>query len=141
MGKKKEKKKGEYTVSMDMTPMIDVVFQLLIFFLVTLKPQDVIGRLDVFRPQAESTPPATPPEMLRVSIHKNHRYMLDQRWMTMNALEQNLTAAAKRSRTQTVIIQCAEASEHGGLMAVLDICAKVGLSNLSVVTLPPSPGA
>ena len=35
---------------LEMTPMIDVVFQLLIYFIVTTKPIDVITNLDVFRP-------------------------------------------------------------------------------------------
>ena len=35
---------------LSMTPMVDVVFQLLIYFIVTIKPIDVITNLDVFRP-------------------------------------------------------------------------------------------
>ena len=35
---------------LEMTPMIDVVFQLLIYFIVTIKPIDVVTNLDVFRP-------------------------------------------------------------------------------------------
>ena len=48
-----------------MTPMIDVVFQLLIYFVVTIKPVDVSAHLDVFRPAADSPPKesATPPKI------------------------------------------------------------------------------
>ena len=137
---KRRKRETEHTVSMDMTPMIDVVFQLLIFFLVTLKPIDVIGRLDVFRPQADpnARTDVPPDEMLRITVHENNRFMLNQRWMTLSALEQNLANAAVRSVKQTVLVQCSERSSHASLIAVLDLCAKVKLVNLSVVTLPPS---
>ena len=37
-----------------MTPMIDVVFQLLIYFIVTIQPVDVLANLDVFRPSPEA---------------------------------------------------------------------------------------
>ena len=41
---------------LEMTPMIDVVFQLLIYFIVTIKPVDVVTNLDVFRPAPEIMP-------------------------------------------------------------------------------------
>ena len=40
-----------------MTPMIDVVFQLLIYFIVTIKPIDVVTNLDVFRPAPDKSAP------------------------------------------------------------------------------------
>ena len=45
---------------LDMTPMIDCVFQLLIFFLVTMKFEDIIAHLDVYRPSPD--PNAPPPK-------------------------------------------------------------------------------
>ena len=44
---------------LEMTPMIDVVFQLLIYFIVTTKPVDVITNLDVFRPAPDPNAPSS----------------------------------------------------------------------------------
>jgi len=56
---KRERAKGE-AVKLEMTPMIDVVFQLLIFFIVTLKQEDILSHLDVSRPAPD--PNAKPEE-------------------------------------------------------------------------------
>ena len=54
-----------------MTPMIDVVFQLLIYFLVTFTTPDVLAHLDISRPAPDpsQTEQRTPPKMIRVNIY------------------------------------------------------------------------
>ena len=47
-GESKVKKTRE-DPKLEMTPMIDVVFQLLIFFIVTLQQEDILAHLDVLR--------------------------------------------------------------------------------------------
>ncbi len=125
---------------LDLTPMIDVVFQLLIFFLVTFKEPEIIGRLDVFRPAPDpnATPENQVDDMVRLTVLRGNRYMLNQRPMTLVTIERNLENIAKRGTDQTILIQCAEASRHDSLVRLLDLCAKQGLTNLSVVTLPPA---
>jgi biopolymer transport protein ExbD len=134
--KKRREKSGAATL--DLTPMIDVVFQLLIFFVVTLKPIDVIGQLDVFRPapDPQARPEQKLDDMIRITVLQNHRFMLNQRSMSLAIMRKNLEMAAARSKTQTILIQCSELSVHNSLVAVLDLCAEVGLTNISVFTLP-----
>ena len=71
--KKGERNMGE-AAKLEMTPMIDVVFQLLIFFIVTLKVEDIYSHLDVSRPAPD--PKAKPEEkvddLLTVTIY-NHK--------------------------------------------------------------------
>ncbi len=138
MAKKSRSRRSDLKAELDLTPMIDVVFQLLIFFIVTMKPIDLIGRLDVFRPapDANAKPELKLDNMLRITVLQNNRFMLNQRSMSLVTLEQNLQMAGTRSKTQTILVQCSELSSHGSLVQVLDLCAKVGLTNLSVVTLP-----
>ena len=68
---KRERRISESPAELNMTAMIDVVFQLLIFFLVTQKPQDTLANLDVFRPSPEKKQEQlqTPPKMIRVQIY------------------------------------------------------------------------
>ena len=66
MAKKKERVKSE-GVALDMTPMIDVVFQLIIFFVVTLKQEDILSHLDAMAPSPDSkAAPAEKIEMLTI---------------------------------------------------------------------------
>ena len=58
---------------LEMTPMIDVVFQLLIYLIVTIKPIDVITNLDVFRPAPDKNAPkdTPPPNLVRIGVYQD----------------------------------------------------------------------
>lgn len=120
----------------EMTPMIDVVFQLLIYFVVTIKPVDVSAHLDVFRPSGRPPPSdkPPPPKMLRIQIFKG-ALVLNDRSVDLPRLTQVLIKLGKLSSTQTVMIMCARDSRHEDLIDVLDRCSKAGLTNLSVVSM------
>ncbi len=122
-------------MEVSMTPMIDVVFQLLIYFLVTFTTPDVLAHLDISRPAPDSsqTEQRTPPKMIRVNIYADG-YSLNGRAVSKDELERILTRLASFSTSQTVLITCAGESEHARLVDVLDICAGSGLNKLSVVS-------
>jgi biopolymer transport protein ExbD len=136
MAAKKRKRREAVTCEIQMTPMIDVVFQLLIYFIVTIKPIDVAAHLDVFRPAAGQPPKEgeEPPKMIQIQVFQGALIMND-RSVTLETMSEILEKLASLSKTQTVMIQCARDSKHDMLIKVLDRCAKVGLSNLSVVTM------
>jgi len=120
----------------EMTPMIDVVFQLLVYFVVTIQPVDVAAHLDVFRPSASAPPKEQkePPKMLRVQIYPAGVLLINDKSVTIDALATYLGKLAAFSKTQTVMIMCSRDSDHKDLIAVLDRCARVGLNNLSVLS-------
>lgn len=122
-------------MEVSMTPMIDVVFQLLIYFLVTFTTPDVLAHLDISRPAPDSsqTEQRTPPKMIRVNIYEDG-FSLNGRAVSKDELERILTRLAGFSTSQTVLITCAGGSEHSMLVDVLDICAGAGLNKLSVVS-------
>lgn len=133
----KKKKKDSGAAELEMTPMIDVVFQLLIYFIVTMKPMDIAAHLDVFSPSAppppeKETPP--PPEMIRIMIFSDG-LVVNDRAVTIASLRTILQSLAAISTEQTIMINCAADSEHSQLVEVLDSCARVGLTNLSILTM------
>ena len=96
-----------------MTPMIDVVFQLLVYFVVTIKPVDVSAHLDVFRPSASRPPEdvSEPPKMIKIEIFPN-ALVMNGRTVEVHTLAQILRKLGAISATQTVMIMCGAASEH-----------------------------
>ncbi len=118
-----------------MTPMIDVVFQLLIYFVVTMQPVDVVAHLDVFRPSPESTKekPEQPPKMIRIAVYADG-FTINDRPVTLNDLDNLMTKLASFDTSQTIMIMCTAESQHERLVQVLDLCSKAGLTNLSVVS-------
>jgi biopolymer transport protein ExbD len=125
--------KGEAPV-LDMTPMIDCVFQLLIFFIISLKPEDVIAHLDVNRPAGDASATTQKIDILQVGIYAEG-YTLNDRTVSYATLEGMLVRLSNISKTQTVVIKCALESPHKMLVEVLDLCSKLGLKNLSVMSM------
>lgn len=115
--------------------MIDVAFQLLSFFIITVKPVDVVANLNVFRPSTDQAPPSNvkPASMIRIQVFPEG-YVINDRDVSINQLESLLVRLAAIDKSQTILIMCANASPHEKLVEVLDLCAKVGLTNLSVVS-------
>ncbi len=120
---------------LNMTAMIDVVFQLLIFFLVTQKPIDTMANLDVSRPSPEKKQEQmeTPPNMIRIQIYPDG-FTMNDRPVQLSQMEGLMARLAGIDRNQTIMIMCTALSKHEDLVRVLDLCAKTGLVNLSVVS-------
>ncbi|MFO7535611.1 MAG: biopolymer transporter ExbD [Kiritimatiellia bacterium] len=121
---------------LDMTPMIDCVFQLLIFFLVSMKFEDIIAHLDVYRPAPD--PQAVPQEkvddLVTIGIFVDG-YTINDKPMGLESLDRMLGKLAGYSKTQTILIKCAPDSPHERLIQLLDLCSKNKLQNLSVLSM------
>ena len=130
----RKKNKGE-AAKLEMTPMIDVVFQLLIFFIVTLKQQDILAHLDVFRPKPDSKPPPEEiKDMLEIMI-SSEGYWMNGSLIPFGSMDRRISKLAKYSKDMPVIIKCTLDSPHKYLIKTLDSCSKAGLSKISVFTM------
>ena len=119
---------------LNLTAMIDVAFQLLSFFLISSHPVDVLTNLDVFRPQAEkASQESSPAKVIRVTVFPDG-FTINDRGVDSKALASLLGKLADLDKTQTVLIQVLNQSPHGKLIELLDICTKLGLNNLSVIS-------
>lgn len=134
--KRKRRRQGIIEAELAMTPMIDIVFQLLIYFILTFEIQDVMAHLDVFRPAPDAEPreQMETPNVLQVVIYEDG-YTVNDRQMRLPAIERTLGRLAALDPNQTVLIMATAHSRHENLIEILDLCAKVGLKNLSVVSM------
>jgi len=131
---RKRRKSSFQAGELNLTAMIDVAFQLLSFFLVTAHPVDVLTNLDVFRPMAEKASQDTSPaKVIRVTVFPDG-FTINDRAVDSRQLTGLLGKLADLDKTQTVLIQCLNESPHGKLIELLDICSKLGLVNLSVIS-------
>jgi len=121
---------------LEMTPMIDVVFQLLIFFIVTLKQEDILSHLDVSRPSTDKTrPPDTPvDDLLTIEVYRDG-FIMQGRRMPLGTLARRLKKLSDYSKDVPVIIKCTKDSPHGNLIKLLNVCARAELHNLSVFSM------
>jgi len=131
---RKRKRNAFNAGELNLTAMIDVAFQLLAFFIITVRPVDVMATLTVYRPSpVDITTPVSQPPMVRIQILPDG-LAINDRDVTAAELNVLLLELAKIDKVQTVLLLCADAAPHKRLVEVLDTCAKVGLSNLSVVS-------
>ena len=135
-------RKPQENPQLDMTPMIDVVFELIIFFVVTIKQEDVFSKLNCNRP-APATGQATEKDDITVNIEIGRRYdgspqgviLYNKREVKRTELDAALRDIARTSTKTPVIVKCTGDSPHKALVDVLDICYHNKLFSVSVFTL------
>jgi biopolymer transport protein ExbD len=131
----RRRKREDQNPQLEMTPMIDVVFQLLIFFIVTLKQEDILSRLVASRPAPD--PNAVPdkhPDLINIDVHRGG-YIFRGKPLTLDGLDRQIERYSEISKKANVIIRCTADSPHKFLVQVLDICNKHGMMNLSIFSL------
>ncbi len=135
-------RKPQDNPQLDMTPMIDVVFELIIFFVVTIKQEDLFTKLNVNRPAPSSSSSSSSDEVT-CNIEIGRRYdgspqgviLYNKREVKRQELDSCLKEIARTSKKTPIIIKAEERSPHKVLVDVLDICYKNELYSVSVFSL------
>ena len=133
-------RKSQENPQLDMTPMIDVVFELIIFFVVTIQQEDIFTRLNANRP-APSTSSSSNESDTTVTIEigrgpdANGTLVYNKRVVNRSELNQNLREVARTSKKTPIVIKCASESPHKALVDALDICYRNQLYSVSIFTL------
>ena len=133
-------RKAQENPALDMTPMIDVVFELIIFFVVTIKSEDLFSRLNANRPAPSSGSSSNESDTtVTIEIGRgrdaNGVLVYNKREVRRSELDQNLREVARTSKKTPIIVKCAEDSPHKALVDVLDICYRNELFSVSIFTL------
>lgn len=131
---KKKGKKGQGKIEVPMASMIDVVFLLLIYFIVTHKEQLSEAHLAVNLPSGGSSKPAPEARLLEITVRPG-AIALRGKLMTEQQLTETLTRFGKTDPGQTVLIKVHSKAQTGRLVTVLDICKAANLTELNVVSL------
>ena len=139
-------RKPQENPQLDMTPMIDVVFELIIFFVVTIKQEDIFSKLNVNRPApASSKSESDNDEPCKIEVGKNARnknqgvYVINGKEMKLSEVDEYLktTVAGKSKKPEEtpIVIRCENQSPHKALVDLLDRCYKYRLFSLSVFSM------
>ena len=134
-------RKSQENPALDMTPMIDVVFELIIFFVVTIKQEDLFTRLNANRPAPSSGKSDSNESDTTVTIEigrgrdANGILVYNRREVRRSELDQNLREVARTSKKTPIIIKCTEDSPHKALVDALDICYRNELFSVSIFTM------
>lgn len=129
-------RRGAESIELNMTAMCDVIFQLLIYLILTASPPIVYASLAVNRPAPDKDAPPRPPtlQMVEIMVLKDEVTVLGKK-VTSATLKTTCRDLAAMDTNQTVIIKCAWDSPHEKLVEVLDTCSSNKLANLSVMSM------
>lgn len=114
----------------NMTPMLDVVFIMLIFFIVTSSFTKEAG-IDVQRPKAD-TAEVKEHGNLVVAITQGGEIWIDRRRVDIRAVQANLERLHSQNPKGTVVIQADQGSTNGLLVRVMDAARKAGIYDVSI---------
>ncbi len=116
--------------AIDITPMLDVVFILLIFFIVTATFIKETG-IDVNRPEAETAVKKEKANIL-IAINKNNEIWIDRRMVDISSVRPNIERLHAENPQGSVIIQADKESVMNTLIQVMDAARQAGVYNIAI---------
>lgn len=129
------RKQKRAAVEINMAPLIDMVFILLIFFLVTTSFVKETG-IDVNRPAAQTAVTKSKAAIL-IGINTENRIFMDKREIDIRAVRANVERALAENPEGAVIIVADKASQTGTAINVMDGCRLAGALNVSLAASLP----
>jgi len=114
----------------NLTPMLDVVFIMLIFFIVTATFIKEAG-IDVNRPDATTATPQEQANIL-IAITSRNEVWIDRRPVNINAVRANIERLHAENPKGTVVIQADKESNTDTLIQVMDASRSAGVYNISI---------
>ncbi|OQY17284.1 MAG: biopolymer transporter ExbD [Desulfobacteraceae bacterium 4572_35.1] len=127
----KRKKRDEIRV--ELTSMVDVVFLLLIFFMISttfVEPQGIEVKL----PGANAQQINKTPDEVKVYLEKSGRIHLDDHLISFTDLRAHLAGYAERAPTTTFVILADKRALHGRVVEIMDAARAAGFLKLAIAT-------
>ena len=115
----------------NLTPMLDVVFIMLIFFIVTASFIKEAG-IDVNRPDAPMTQSKPEDSNILVMINANDEIWIDRRLIDPRAVRANIERMHAENPEGSVVIQANKSSTNKMLVQVMDAARMAGVYNISI---------
>jgi biopolymer transport protein ExbD len=126
----------------NLTPLIDIVFLLLVFFMLTSHfVRDEVLNIDL--PEADSGEALDAPQQIEVLITEEGTYSINSQIVTLEALETILSDKIKDQKEKVVRIRGDKNVDLGIAIGAFDAARKAGASGVDIVTIenPSAPKA
>lgn len=126
----RNRNREEEDASIDMTPMLDIVFIMLIFFIVTTSFVKEAG-IQVNKPEANQAN-KEPSANIFIAIRDTGEVWMDKRQVDVERVAANLERMLAEQPTDIVVIQADKESEHGRVVEVMDQVKEAGIDKISI---------
>lgn len=129
------RKKTRDVIAMDITPLVDVVFLLLIFFMLSTT-FIVSPGIRINLPEAKAESIRKEGREVRIKLDVTGKIYVNEHAMSPEALEAHLAQTAAGDRDTLVIIEADEQSMHRFVVEVMDKAKNAGLNRMAIATRP-----
>ncbi len=119
----------------NVTPMVDLYLVLLLIFII-MTTAGVQG-VKVNLPRGSNAPALGGPKSRAITVNNEGRIFLDTVPVTLDQLEQKLAEHKAAQPDFPVVIRGDRATQYQGIMDVLDVVGRVGLTQIGLATQPP----
>jgi biopolymer transport protein ExbD len=120
----------EDEAAVDMTPMLDIVFIMLIFFIVTTSFVKEAG-IEVNKPKAAQATNKKNANIF-IAIRGNGEIWMDKRQVDVERVSANIERLLAEQPTEIVIIQADKDAKHGVVVKVMDQIKATGDLKISI---------
>ena len=131
-------KKPQENPQLDMTPMIDVVFELIIFFVVTLtqcQAKDETIKLEDGRHGIELTPEELPPSHMVVDVARTGRISMGDITLTPEQIGQRVKERKRKFGEFPGLIRADYRARHEAVARVMNACTANGIWKISFIAV------
>jgi len=129
-------------VDLNITPLIDIVFLLLIFFMVSTTFQKE-SQLRVQLPEAAEQTQTDPNEPVEITISAEGQFAIGGRKLSQSDLATVIDALGRvvgDNRDQPIVVRADSRTPHQAVVRAMDAASKLGLNRLSIATAHQSDG-
>jgi biopolymer transport protein ExbD len=119
--------------ALNLTSMTDIVFLMLIFFMLATTMEKPEGSLGIELPSASSSDEAPPREIV-IHVLEDGGIVLDGTLLDGEALRARLAEMGRTAPATPVTIRGHKLARHQAIVSVMDACGAAGLHNLAVGT-------
>jgi biopolymer transport protein ExbD len=130
----RNRRNSDYGV--DLTPLVDVVFMLLLFFMVTTS-FNVSTSLKLELPTSHSTVKEQQIKEVKVQIDADDQIYVQDEKVSDDDLRRRILNISKGDPNMRVVIQADANSRHKRLVLVLDTLRELGMGKVGIATVPP----
>lgn len=127
--------------SINLTPMLDIVFNLIIFFVVGTRFVGAESKLPVQVPAVSEAGKLAPAvEKYVVNVYRDGKVSLNDRFLTTGQLCQELTAVRTRCPGLSVIVRGDGEGSFQNVASVLNACRQAGVADMGISVRLPGKG-
>jgi biopolymer transport protein ExbD len=133
---KKTSKRSQSTMhELNITPLLDLVFVLLVIFIITT-PQ-MVNSLEMTLPSGKpppQNPDAPKPQINRIVVDDTGRVTLNDQFVPDDQIREKLTALKAADPDPKIVVKGSDAVEYQGMIKVLDVLQQLNITKVGLAT-------